>query len=147
MKMSMITNSSTFYLHSLLSLGLILESDWQVGFKPQKYVELAHQILCCTLSQGRLTYKFHRLVEPGQDLLAEAVIDRHTQEVWLRNEVGLWARVTGIEDIGDIILLHQLLWWKGIEQVRTSHVGTTSSGDCEAARFPTLFSTSRWQPK
>ena len=43
-----------------------------------------------------LTYELHGSVQPGQDLLTEAVVDRNTQEVGLGDEVRLGAGVTGI---------------------------------------------------
>jgi len=60
-------------------------------------------------SREPLTYELHGLVQPGQDFLAEAVVDGDAQEVCLRDEVWLGAGVAGVQDEGDVLLPHQLL--------------------------------------
>lgn len=57
----------------------------------------------------RLTDEIYGFVQPRQDLLTEAVIHRHSQEVRLGDEVGLGTGVAGIQHIANPILLHQLL--------------------------------------
>lgn len=56
-----------------------------------------------------LTYELHRFVQPWQDLLTKAVVDRNTKEMRLGNEVRFGTGVTGIEDIHYVVLLHQIL--------------------------------------
>ena len=56
-----------------------------------------------------LTYELHRLVQPGQDLFTEAVVDGHAQEVCVGDEVGLGTRVAGVQHEDDVVLLHQVL--------------------------------------
>lgn len=77
------------------------------------------------------TYELHGFVQPRQDLLAEAVVDGYTQEVRLRDEVGFGTRVAGVEDVRDVVLLHQILWWrkdKGVcEALFTPQIHTDES--------------------
>lgn len=61
------------------------------------------------MSTSPLTYELHRSVQPGQDLLTERVVDRNSQEVRLRDEVRFGAGVTSIQDVDDVVLLHQIL--------------------------------------
>lgn len=61
------------------------------------------------LQKCPLTYELHRSVQPGQDLLTEGVVHRDSQEVRLGDEVGLGAGVTGVQDVADVVLLHQIL--------------------------------------
>ena len=56
-----------------------------------------------------LTYELHGLVQPGQDLLTEAVVDGHAQEVRVGDEVRFGTRVAGVQDEHDVVLLHQVL--------------------------------------
>lgn len=56
-----------------------------------------------------LTYELHRSVQPGQDLLAEGVVDRNSEKVRLWDEVRFGAGVAGVQDVADAVLLHQIL--------------------------------------
>lgn len=62
-----------------------------------------------TEEEHTLTNELHRSVQPRQDLLTERVVDRNSQEVRLGDEVRFGTRVAGVQDVTDVVLLHQVL--------------------------------------
>lgn len=93
----------------------------------------------------RLTYELHGSVQPRQDLLTERVVNGNTQEVGVGDEVGFGTGVTGIQDVGNVVLLHQLLkhQHRGGTAVRTRMKTRWRTGVCEPEWVRvTLLSTS-----
>lgn len=86
------------------------------------------------------TYEVQGPVQPGQNLLAEGVVDGNPQEVGFWDEVRFGAGVAGVQDEGDVVLLHQLL-----QQNRVS--AGSEPRHPAAGQLLTLFRTSLWQPK
>lgn len=92
-----------------------------------------------------LTYELHRSVQPRQDLLTERVVDRNPQEVRVWDEVWFGAGVTGVQDVGDVVLLHQILQRQTGTQGSDSPVLTDDT--CPGPDNCTLLRTSLWQPR
>lgn len=77
-----------------------------------------------------LTYELYGSVQPGQDLLTEAVVDRHTEEVWVGDEVWFGTGAAGVEHIHDLVLQHELLR----EQTSADRLKTTNAASGEKRR-------------
>lgn len=60
-----------------------------------------------------LTYKIDWFIQPRQNLLTKAVIHRHSEEMGFWNKIRLWTSIAGVQDVANVVLLHQLLGKRG----------------------------------
>lgn len=56
-----------------------------------------------------LTYELHRAIQPRQDLLTERIVDGDSEEVGVWDEVWFGAGIAGVQDVGNVVLLYQVL--------------------------------------
>lgn len=56
-----------------------------------------------------LTDELHRAIQPRQDLLTERIVDGDSEEVGVWDEVWFGAGIAGVQDVGNVVLLYQVL--------------------------------------
>lgn len=103
--------------HAHRSWGYFHTTQKAAGASPAKTAQQTHTATQ-TLFEGEnynflLTYKIDWFIQPRQNFLTKAVIHRHSEEMGFWNEIRLWTSIAGVQDVANVVLLHQLLGKRG----------------------------------